>query len=314
MKKLLICALALGGFAASAQAADLSVDSLKDPLPEKISFAGITLYGTVDVGYGYNSNGAPVSGAFYTGMDYMMYGAKQNRQSISAITNNALSQSQVGLKVEEAVGMGFVALAKLDTGFNPISGEIADACASLVRNNGKPTNTWVSGLDGSRCGQAFNGQAYGGLSNPTYGTLTVGRQNSLDTDLAGSYDPMGGSYALSLLGFSGGAFAGIGSTETGRWDNAVKYVYQFGPVHAGGMYSAGGQDTSIQQNAYAANIGASYKGFSLDAAYTKENGAVNSSTIGYEPATGAAGTCNGTGIGARQHLPWRQLAQRRHYK
>ncbi len=53
MRKLLICALALGGFAASAQAADLSVDSLKDPLPEKISYAGVTLYGTVDVGYAY---------------------------------------------------------------------------------------------------------------------------------------------------------------------------------------------------------------------------------------------------------------------
>ena len=301
MKKLLICALALGGFAASARAADLSVDSLKDPLPEKISFAGVTLYGTVDVGYGYNSNGAPVSGAFYTGMDYVMYGSKQNRQAISAITNNALSQSQVGLKVEEAVGMGFVALAKIDTGFNPISGEIADACASLVRNNGKATNTWTSGLDGSRCGQAFNGQAYAGLSNPTYGTLTVGRQNSLDLDLMGSYDPMGGSYALSLIGFSGGAGAGIGSTETARWDNAVKYVYQFGPVHAGGMYSAGGEDTSIQQNAYAANVGATYKGFSLDAVYTKENGAVNSSTITYKTAAGGAvagdGTCTLDGTG-----------------
>ena len=61
VRKLLICALALGGFAASAQAADLSVDSLKDPLPEKLSFAGVTVYGTIDVGYGYNSHGLPES-------------------------------------------------------------------------------------------------------------------------------------------------------------------------------------------------------------------------------------------------------------
>ena len=42
MNRLVICALALGGFAASAQAADLSLDSMKDPLPEKISYAGVT--------------------------------------------------------------------------------------------------------------------------------------------------------------------------------------------------------------------------------------------------------------------------------
>ena len=81
----------------------------------------------------------PPVGSLYTGMDYLMYGSKQNRQAVSALTNNALSQSQVGVKVEESVGMGFVALAKIDTGFNPMSGEIADACASLVRNNGKQT-------------------------------------------------------------------------------------------------------------------------------------------------------------------------------
>ena len=293
VRKLLICALALGGFAASAQAADLSLSNLKDPLPEKISFAGVTIYGTIDVGYGYMTNGAPISGAFYEGLDYNMYGAKQNRQSTSVVTNNALSQSQIGVKVEESVGMGFVALGKLDTGFNPISGEIADACASLVRNNGKDVSTWTSSADGSRCGQALNGQAYAGLSNASYGTLTVGRQNSLDLDVVGSYDPMAASYALSLTGFSGGSGGGIGSTETARWDNAVKYVYQFGPVHAGGMYSAGGADTSIQADAYAANLGASYKGFSIDAVYTKENAAVGMATLGYSNSlTPAAGTCN----------------------
>ncbi len=294
MRKLLICALALGGFAASAQAADFSVSNLKDPLPEKISFAGVTIYGTIDAGYGYMTNGAPVSGAFYEGLNYSMYGSKQNRENISTVTNNALSQSQIGVKVEESLGMGFVALGKMDTGFNPISGEIADACASLVRNNGKATNTWTSAADGGRCGQALNGQAYGGLSNASYGTLTVGRQNSLDLDVVGAYDPMAASYALSLTGFSGGAGGGIGSTETTRWDNAVKYVYQFGPVHAGGMYSAGGADTSIQQDAYAANVGGSYKGFSADAVYTKENAAVGMSTIGIDTAAApakAVGTC-----------------------
>ena len=224
-----------------------------------------------------------------------MYGSKQNREHISTLTNNALSQSTVGVKVEEAVGMGFVALAKVETGFNPMSGEIADACASLVRNNGKALGDWASSGDGSRCGQAFNGPAYAGLSNASYGTLTFGRQNTLDLDLFSAYDPMGMSYSMSLAGWSGGASAGVGSTETARWDNAIKYVYQFGPVHAGGMYSAGGADTAIQSNAYAANVGGTYKGFSLDAVYSKENSAVAMGVIGLDTKTvpaNTAGTCS----------------------
>ncbi|MGC2628925.1 MAG: porin [Rhodomicrobium sp.] len=281
MRKVLICALALGGFAASAHAADLSVDSMKDPLPEgPITYAGVTFYGTVDVGYGYNSNGAPPSGAFYPGEQYIMYSGKQNREAVSAITNNALSQSTIGAKIEEDIGYGFVAIGKLDTGFDPMSGELSNACASLVRNNGVATASQASGLDGSRCGQFLNGQAYGGVSNASYGTLTVGRHNSLDLDVENTYDPMGNSYALSMLGYSATIGGGIGDTETGRWDDSVKYIYQYGPAHVAGMYSSGGPDTSIWGNAYAANAGITWKGFSVDGVYTKENGAVSLGSLG----------------------------------
>ncbi len=275
MKKLLICALALGGFAASAQAADLSVDNLKDPLPEKISFAGVTVYGTVDVGYAYQTNGLPESGAFYTGLNWS--NQKLSKGAISTLTNSAMEQSKVGVKVEEALGMGFVALGKLETGFNPLSGEIADACASMVRVEGYSLagrNSLAAYSDGGRCGQILNGDAYAGLSNSSYGTLTIGRQSSLVNEGIGTYDPNHGSYAFSLIGYSGGALGGIGSTETSRWDNSVKYVYQFGPLHGAVMYSNGGQDTSLFGDAVGGNIGGNYKGLSIDVYYEKENGAV----------------------------------------
>ncbi len=278
MRKLLICALALGGFAASAQAADLSVDSMKDPLPEKLSYGGVTVYGTVDVGYAYQDHGRDVSSTFYTGLNYQNNDAKALGR-VSALTNNAMSQSFVGVKVEESIGAGFVALGKIKSGFNPISGELADACKSMMQNPGKSADLSAFG-DGGRCGQFLNGQAYAGLSNSSYGTLTVGRHNSFMTDGVGTYDPNHGSYAFSMIGYSGGAAAGVGSTETSRWDNSVKYVYQFGPAHAGVMYSAGGDGTSILGDAVGANVGASYKGLSIDAYYTKENGAVNLS--GYD--------------------------------
>ena len=188
--------------------------------------------------------------------------------------NNAMSQSFVGVKVEESIGMGFVALGKIESGFNPISGELADACKSILQNPTKSPALNAYG-DGGRCGQFLNGQAYAGLSNATYGTLTVGRHNSFMTDGVGTYDPNHGSYAFSMIGYSGSAAAGAGTTEDSRWDNSVKYVYQFGPAHAGVMYSAGGDGTSILGDAVGANVGAAYKGLSIDAYYTQENGAVN---------------------------------------
>ena len=50
MRKILACAAAFAGFVAAAHAADLNVDSVKDPLPDTLSWHGVTLYGTVDVG------------------------------------------------------------------------------------------------------------------------------------------------------------------------------------------------------------------------------------------------------------------------
>ena len=55
--------------------------------------------------------------------------------------------------------------------------------------------------DSSRTGQPDNSQAFIGLSNKTYGTLTAGRVNTLSLDAINSYDPMGGSYAFSPLGY-----------------------------------------------------------------------------------------------------------------
>ncbi len=138
-------AMAIG--TVSAQAADLGdVTSMKDPLPDTLSWHGLTLYGTVDVGYAYQTNGAPQTGSLYTGgLNLNMYGAKANRESISALSDNGLEQSKIGLKIEEQIGFGFTAIGKIETGFNPISGTLADACQSLVANNGKAVSAWDFG-------------------------------------------------------------------------------------------------------------------------------------------------------------------------
>ncbi|MGO8954105.1 MAG: porin [Rhodomicrobium sp.] len=275
MKRIIICALALAGFAAAAQAGDLDIGSVKDPLPGTISWHGVTIYGTVDVDYAYQTNGRP-NGSIVSDLEYTPFMPTRNYtgQQMSTITANALEQSKIGVKIEENIGYGWEAIGKTETGFNPMTGELSDGCSSFVQNAGIPYNQQTSTADSGRCGQAFNGVAYAGVSNASYGTLTVGRQQSFQLDSLAAYDPMALSYAFSLFGYSGTG-AGSGSTEAARWDNSVKYVYQYGPVHAGAMYSSGGDGTGLYGTGYGFNVGGAYKGFSADGVYTKENAAVN---------------------------------------
>jgi predicted porin len=274
---------------ARTQAGDVGDPSLKDPIPDNLTWHGVTLYGVIDLDYAYQTHGVPLGASFYPGLEYNISGSKNANKPISSLAESGLEQSKLGLKIEEPIGNGWVAIGKLEAGFDPLSGELADACASMVRNNGKPLTAQDANSDGSRCGQALSGPAYAGVSNITYGTLTAGRQQSLELDAISVYDPMGLPYAFSLIGYSGGAAAGIGNTETGRWDNSAKYTYQWGPVHAAAIYSSGGENTAMFGGGYGFNAGASYRGFSIDAVYTSEKSAVSSSPIK------ASATCPGAG-------------------
>ncbi|MFZ1107520.1 MAG: porin [Rhodomicrobium sp.] len=276
MKKFVACAAALAGFALSAHAADLGDGgSLKDPLPDTLSYHGVTVYGTVDVGYAYQTNGRPL-GNEVSDLEYSPFTTTRNYtgQSISTLQANALEQSKIGVKIEENIGYGFEAIGRLEAGFNPVTGELSDGCSSFFQNAGVPFSRQTSNADSGRCGQAFNSVAYGGVSSPAYGTLTAGRQDSLMLEAMRDYDPMSLSYAFSLMGYSG-TWSGSGSTQAARWDNSVKYFYQYGPLHAGAMYSNGGEDTGTLGTAYGFVVGGSYRGFSIDGVYTKENNAVN---------------------------------------
>ena len=68
-----------------------------------------------------------------------------------------------------------------------------------------------------------------GFNSPAYGTLSFGRQNALELDGTNAYDPMGGAYGFSLIGFSGKT-AGGGDTEEARWTTAIKYRENIGDM------------------------------------------------------------------------------------
>jgi predicted porin len=189
-----------------------------------LSYGPFSVYGTYDIGLGYNTNGAGYNAAWNNGVDSFI--TNQNKGVKWLWTPNGLSQSVIGIKMSQSLGPlglpGWSLIGTVETGYNPYYGYLADAQRSQVRENGLPLVVKSANNDSSRAGQWDNSQAFIGVSNKTYGTLTVGRVNTLSLDAINSYDPMGGSYAFSPLGFSG-SFAGFGNTEAARANTAVKY-------------------------------------------------------------------------------------------
>ncbi len=272
MNKLTISTAAAMGAALMSATAHAEV---KDPLPDSLSLAGVTLYATIDVGYAYQSNGVPLSSQYLGGLEYQAFTTTRNFSgSQTTFAESGLEQSKIGIRVVEPIVDDFTLIARTDTGFNPLSGQLVNACGALTSNSGVAQGSQTANADSSRCGQAFNGILWAGTASPRFGQLTIGRQQSLQLDALAQYDPQALSYAFSFLGYSG-FNAGAGSTEAGRWDNSGRYGYTKGPVHFAVMYSNGGEDTGMLGKAWAGDVGVTIQGLSVEAVYEHENQAVN---------------------------------------
>jgi predicted porin len=178
------------------------------------------------------------------------------------------------VRVSQTIAPDWTLVGRVETGINPLSGHLTDACASIASNAHNAQGSQTANADSSRCGQFFNAQAFGGVGNKDLGTLTIGRQNSIQLDATAAYDPQAVAYAFSFLGYSG-FDGGSGSTEGARWDNSFKYAYQSGPIHINLMYSGGAQDAGLFGKAYGAGVGATYEGLAVDVTYQNIKGAVN---------------------------------------
>jgi predicted porin len=191
-----------------------------------LSWGPFTVYATLDGGLTYESNGAPYNARWNNGVDSFIQ--KQSYGPKWLWSPNNLSQSVAGIKMSQPLPFsgpflsGWSLIGTFEWGFNPYYGFPAAAQQSQVNQNGRALLLQGAGADSSRTGQPDNSQGFIGLSNKTYGTITFGRVNTLSLDAINSYDPMGGSYAFSPLGFSG-SFAGFGDTEAARSNTALKY-------------------------------------------------------------------------------------------
>ena len=220
----------------------------------QLTWQGIAVYGTIDAGVGWQSHGAPFDPRSAVGASYLIQ--KQNRSPLGSLAPNGLSNSTIGIKGTEPIGGNFSVLFALDAGFDPYSLRLSNGPGSIAANAGTPQNRQTAYSDSSRAGQWFNGLGYVGLSSPTYGTLTVFRQNSLTLDAVFDYDPFGASYAFSPIGFQG-ITCGGGNTENCRHSTALKYRLNADGFRLAALWQFGGYAQNNASNgAYQFQAGA----------------------------------------------------------
>lgn len=277
-----------------AQAQTATSTAAATPAPAKaedssLTWKGITLYGIIDIGLQYQTHGTPISDFFPAGTAEPLQ--KNSNGSVTAVTPSNLSQSRIGLAGNEPIpGGDWAAVFRLETFFNPQSGNISDALKSITLMNGRDIHHQTTWVDSSVAGQAFAGAAYAGFASPTIGSFTFGRHVTPLADGISKYDPMGASQAFSLIGFSG-TYAGGGDTEDRRLDQSVKYTAKYNWVHLGALYQFSGASGSTN-SAVQAQIGAEFAGFSADGFYAKKYNAVASSPMSAAQVEELAARCN----------------------
>jgi len=256
-----------------------------------LTWYGVTLYGTIDVGATYQTHGAPFDPNHPVGASYLLGNSATNavgRTPGFGLGPNALSQSNIGIKWNEPVGGGWAVVGQAELAYDPYSALLANAPVAEWKAIGVPENQQHIPYDSSRWGW-LAAQIFTGVSNPTWGTLTFGRLNTPLTDAVNAYDPMGGSYAFSVIGNSG-LTCGDGDTETCRWTTGIKYRVNIGDfrlVVAGqplGANNGGYNAYNPNNGAIEGGIGGDFRGpgpgvLSMDVLGAWEKDAVNWSTL-----------------------------------
>jgi opacity protein-like surface antigen len=101
MKRTLVFALAMASLMTTAHAADvdpfpLKMPPLKDPLPDSLTWYGVTFYATLDLGYAYQTNGRPL-GSVVSGLEFIPFTTTRNYtgQRISTIAQSGAVEDRL---------------------------------------------------------------------------------------------------------------------------------------------------------------------------------------------------------------------------
>jgi predicted porin len=270
---LLRSVLLMAGLSATALAQAQTAAPAAD---DSLTWRGITLYGTIDIGFQYESHGAPFSD-FYTPASTNII-QKAGREEVIGATGSNESQSKLGLRGREPIAGDWSGVFALETWFNPQAGQLSNSLKSLTVNNGLATNQQKTSSDGASAGQLLQ-IAYVGVRSDTFGTLTFGRQQTLVADGINALDPNLAAPAFSLLGASG-TYAGAGTTEDKRLDSVAKYVVSYAnTIHFGALFKFNNSYASAGGTGFQANIGGHYAGLTIDTYYSKIYDAVSATAL-----------------------------------
>lgn len=160
-----------------------------------------------------------------------------NGDRLDSVGNGLYQGNRLGFKGQEDLGNGLKAVFQLESGFNIANG--------------------TAGQNGAM----FSRVATVGLSDATFGTLTVGRQQNLAYDTVIATDVYGVANNISLAGYQ--------STLTGlRWNNSLKYVNKYNNFNYGAQFSSGNTVGSDKTNSgYGVNAGYTDSNFSVQGVY-----------------------------------------------
>jgi predicted porin len=283
-----------------AMAADLPYKAAVKAKPAEddgVCIKGICVYGNFDLGLSYIQHGAPLAPLGTSPGNSVI--SKNSDGSYFGAGPNQMSNSFIGLRGKQEIADNLYAVFNLQTLFNINNGLDASGIGSISQNNGLATNVLAQNSfgDSSKAGQMFNGAAYFGLSSPTYGTFTMGRQAALSSDLIVNYDPVPGSNAWSLITFQG-ANGGGGDTEDRIFDNSYEYRVSVGPMRFAAIAQLRNGGNSSTGNAFQGDIGFEYMGFSIDFLGGKIYDAVSAGILSATQlsALNAAGVAPGNGF------------------
>jgi predicted porin len=260
--------VALNANPVDSMAADLPYKAAvkaRPPENDDLCWHGVCLYGNFDMGLSYVQHGNPFNAMAGGPQNYMVEKASNGSQF--GVGANQFSTSFIGLRGKQEVADNLYAVFNLQTLFNPASGMNANGIGAIVQNNGLGAAPQFQNVnaygDSSKAGAMFNNVAYFGISSPTYGTFTMGRQSALTSDLVVNYDALSGSNAWSAITFEG-ATGGGGVTEDRIYDNSYEYRLNVGPVRFAAIAQLRNGGNSATGNAFEGDIGFDYMGFSMD--------------------------------------------------
>lgn len=186
--------------------------------------------------------------------DAFTYVSNQRGHSNFYLSQGNLQASKFGFLGAEDIGSGTKAIFRLESGFNSLTG--AQSSTGLI----------------------FNRQAYVGVSNDAYGTLTLGRQYTPYFTMVGGLGPTG-----VLTGATGAHPGDLDALDTTlRFNNSITYASpNLAGLQVSAQYALGGVPGSFANGSnFSAALRYDYKAFALAAGYVKLKDMATSPALG----------------------------------